>query len=200
MRSLHGVAWLGVVGGIVWVMLAPIIMPVGYGPAFAPASAALQWLAGVAVVAGLSGHYRYGLIAAGQQNVEMIISVIGSAVAVILIPVGYLSVGVSGAAIGVWVAELVVWLSAWWMASRRLGLNGHRQLLHRPLLTTASTFILLWLLPLSSLGVRIIIVVTSIAVLAFTLDATIRSDLRALLAAGRPWIKGQFVKRVQVIR
>jgi len=124
-QSLHMVVWVGVFSGIVWVAAAPMVMVGAYGSAFAPAGATLQWLAGVFLAAAISGHYRFGLIAAGRQNLEMITSALGSVCAVALIPLGYISKGPSGAAMGLVFAEAVVWLTSWWLAHTRLGLRDH---------------------------------------------------------------------------
>ena len=81
-RSLQGIAWMGVAVGIVWVSVAPAVTTTVYGAAFAPAALTLQLFGGVCVVAGLSGHYRFGLIAAGRQTAEMMSEVLGAVQAV----------------------------------------------------------------------------------------------------------------------
>jgi O-antigen/teichoic acid export membrane protein len=95
-----------------------------YGQGFSNGGGALQWLAGVWVAAAISGHYRFGLIAAGQQNREMLSSALGAIVAIIFIPLGYLKAGSSGAAAGLCFAELSVLLSTWMIAKRTL-LGSH---------------------------------------------------------------------------
>jgi PST family polysaccharide transporter len=125
--SMRGVIWMAAAGGLIWVVVAPGVMTGVYGAAFAPAGSILQWLAGVCVVAALSGHYRFGLIAAGRQNYEMAMSALGALVAVVAIPFGYFKVGLDGAAMGLLAAEASVWGSAWWCGRRMLGLRGHSQ-------------------------------------------------------------------------
>jgi PST family polysaccharide transporter len=145
-RSLRNVAWLGLLGGFAWVALARPAVSLVYGPAFTPASSTLQLLAGVCVMALLSGHYRFGLIAAGRQQLEMASSALGALVAVPLIPAGYALAGLPGVAICLLAAEAIVWLSAWHWARSRIGLAGHLRLLTRPLLASVFAFGLLWVL------------------------------------------------------
>ena len=113
-RSMRLVTWAGVGGGLLWAALAGPAVTIAYGQSFAPAGQALRIFAAVCVLALLSGHYRFGLIAAGRQTVEMWVTAIGAVVAAVTIPGGYLRGGVSGAAAGLLIAELVVWGGAWW--------------------------------------------------------------------------------------
>jgi O-antigen/teichoic acid export membrane protein len=184
-QSLHTVAWLAVLGGTVWVLIAQTTMTSVYGEAFAPAGVVLQWLAGVAVAAALSGHYRYGLIAAGHQNIEMVVSALGSLVALVLIPIGYGSLGPSGAAMGLFVAEIVVWWSAWWWAHRRLGLAGHTRILILPIAAAVLAAGLAWFLPLS-LSMRLVFAMVAIVALALAFDTTMREHLQRLLTVLPP--------------
>lgn len=123
-RSLRFVTLISLIGAGVWVMVAPLAIRIVYGQKFAPAGTALQWFAGVCAVAAISGHYRFGLIAAGYQTAEMLTAMSGAIASVALIPVGYSLAGVGGAAAGLFAAEVVVWQSAWWFARQRLGLRG----------------------------------------------------------------------------
>lgn len=175
-RSLWGVAWTGVAVGVVWVTVAPAVTTTVYGAAFAPGALALQWLAGVCVVAGLSGHYRFGLIAAGRQTAEMFAEVLGALVAAIAVPTGYAAAGVSGAAMGLLAAEVAVWWSTWWCAHRMLGLNGHGRLLLRPLLTAALAAGCLWLLPQSAVG-RLVAALSLSGAMAVMLEKVVRHRL-----------------------
>ena len=188
-QSLHMVIWGGIVGGIVWVAAAPMVMVAAYGPAFAPAGATLQWLAGVFLAAAISGHYRFGLIAAGRQNLEMITSALGSACAVALIPLGYVRGGATGAAMGLVFAEAVVWLASWWLAHSRLKLRDHARPTIYAALAAATGMGLLWYLPLPSLALRTTLAVAWAASAAFVLDRMIR--LRAWHTVGWFWSRGR---------
>lgn len=112
-RSLKIVALASLIVGTGWVMAAPFIMTSAYGQSFNNGAAALQWLAGACIAAALSGHFRFGLIAAGFQKNEMIATAIGSLVALGLIPVGYFNMGNSGAAAALCFAEIVVLIFSW---------------------------------------------------------------------------------------
>lgn len=112
-KSLKIVALSSLIVGIIWVVSAPMIMTGAYGPSFSPGGGALQWLAGACIAAAISGHYRYGLIAAGFQRNEMIATGVGAVAALALIPVGYFNMGTSGAAAALCFAEIVVLMFAW---------------------------------------------------------------------------------------
>lgn len=119
-RSMRIVVASCVVVGSVWYLLAATMMTVSYGGSFLNGASALQWLAGAWIAAAISGHYRFGLVAAGQQKKEMFTSALGALVVVILIPFGYLNGGSAGAAAGVFVAEVSVLISSWLLAKRTL--------------------------------------------------------------------------------
>lgn len=123
-RSFKGVLLASIIGAGIWVAVAPMMARIVYGQKFVPAGLALRWFAGVCAVAAISGHYRFGLIAAGYQTVEMLTAMCGAIASLILIPVGYFAMGVSGAAAGLFAAEILVLLSAWGLGRRRLGLSG----------------------------------------------------------------------------
>jgi O-antigen/teichoic acid export membrane protein len=103
-------------------------MGVAYGSGFSNGGAALRWLAVVWVAAAISGHYRFGLIAANQQRREMLTSAIGSILALVLIPLAYSLSGIKGAAAALGFAEVIVLASSWIFARRYLFTDA----LHRP--------------------------------------------------------------------
>lgn len=112
---------LGCIGvAAVWIVAAPTVMVLFYGQSFASGGNALRWMAGVWVAAAISGHFRFGLIAAGLQRQEMFTSALGAVVALVLIPVGYLWTGVAGAAAALCVAETLVLFSTAALANRML--------------------------------------------------------------------------------
>lgn len=108
-----------VVIGLVWVAGARFAMTTAFGSDFAAATGTLQWLCGVFVAAAISGHFRFGLIAAGRQREEMIASAIGAALALTLVPAGYFLSGTAGAAAALCAAEVAV-LAITWAISQRL--------------------------------------------------------------------------------
>jgi len=101
-------------------LAAPWMMATAYGESFSNGGGALQWLAGAWISAAISGHYRFGLVAAGRQKKEMLTSAFGAIIVAVLIPLGYMRSGPSGAAAGVFAAEFVVLLSTWIIARRSL--------------------------------------------------------------------------------
>ena len=119
-KSIYSVSAVSVIFGVLWIALAPIMMAAAYGDAFSPGTGALQWLAGACVAAALSGHYRFGLIAAGFQSKEMYAMALGSLLAIMFLPIGYHLASNSGAAAGLFVAECVVLVVAWQIARRNL--------------------------------------------------------------------------------
>jgi O-antigen/teichoic acid export membrane protein len=122
-KSMRIVALASIGVGVIWFLAAPLVMTSVYGPGFSNGGGALQWMAGVWVAAAISGHYRFGLIAAGQQNREMLSSALGAVAAIIFIPLGYLRAGPGGAAAAVCFAEIVVLISSWFFARRSLFLE-----------------------------------------------------------------------------
>jgi O-antigen/teichoic acid export membrane protein len=186
-RSLRDVSWMSALGGSIWILASLAVMTVVYGPVFAPAGRALQWLAGAAVAAALSGHYRFGLIAAGRQNWEMAVQGLGTACALILIPIGYDLAGLDGVGAALCAAELVVWLSAWWLARQQLGLVGHQGLIARPALAALIVLVSLQLLSslhwLGQLGAG----VGAILALAWAFDPSVRARLREAYLRAQVW-------------
>lgn len=194
-KSFRVISWVNILIGFFWVLLAPSIMVTIYGPAFWPAGVTLQLLAGVFVIVGLSGHFRYGLIAAGFQNIEMVVSIIGTVVAVVLIPFGYSRAGLDGAAAGLLVAEAVVLLSAWLWSRRRLRLNGHLKLLLWPSLVGGLLYGVIWHLASPSLFLRLLLVTAIVVILAFSLDRQIRELFRQLITGVKLWMRKNIEKR-----
>src|SRR5262249_11931806 len=172
--SLRGVAWLGMAGGLIWVVMAPVAMTSVYGSAFAPAGATLQCLAAVCVVAALSGPYPFGLISTGRQNAEAATAALGATAAAISIPFGYAEFGLRGAAMGLLVAETTVWISAWRRGRQLLGLKDHAKLLLRPALALILVSTWLWALPIYSAVARAAIGGASMITLALACDVEAR--------------------------
>jgi PST family polysaccharide transporter len=187
--SFHMVAWLAAAGIVVWVGLAPAMMAGVYGSAFAPAGSTLQWLAPVCVLAALSGHYRFGLIAAGRQNAEMFTSMLGAAAGVVAIPAGYRLGGPSGAAMGLCLAEATVWVSSWAYGRRLLGLRSHGRILALPLGAATAAAAVVWLVPLESLMLRLALATALTVALALFADRVVLAQVStaARQVAGFGW-------------
>lgn len=95
---------------VVWVFLSSWAMGTAYGSEFLEGGPALAWLAGAFAGAAISGHFRFGLIAAGFQNQEMWTSAAGAIAALVLIPAGYSYAGIGGCAAGLFIGEVLVLL------------------------------------------------------------------------------------------
>lgn len=119
-NSMRFIVIVSVLGGLVWILLAPVVLTLAYGQRFSGGIGALQWLAGVCIAAAVSGHFRFGLIAAGHQSKEMITAAIGAIAAMVFIPIGYFLFGVTGAGAALCLAEFVVLILAWSIAKRVL--------------------------------------------------------------------------------
>lgn len=119
-RSLRLVLPVSIVAGIVWVAGAEFAMSTSFGAGFVQGATVLQLLSGVCIAAAISGHYRFGLIAAGFQRQEMTAAAVGTVVMAALVPIGYLTTGLPGAAAGLVTAELVVLAVCWWFAKKLL--------------------------------------------------------------------------------
>ncbi len=173
-RSMRIVAILAFAAGLAWVAVAPMAMTVFYGSDFAPGAETLQWMAGVCVAAALSGHYRYGLIAAGRQNVEAAAAAIGAVVASVAITFGYSRFGLRGAAVGLLIAEISVWMTSWRYGVLILGVKAHSKLLLRPLLALIIISIWLWSIPIYSPIGKAVLGAASMLALGLALDAEAR--------------------------
>lgn len=184
-RSLRGVAWVSVIAALGWVLLAGPVMVAVYGAPFAPATRALQWFAGVCLCAALSGHYRFGLIAAGQQSAEMVIAALGAVGAALLIPLGYRLADTGGAAAGLCAVEGFVWLATWGWMHWRLGTRGHAPLLLRPTLAGGAVVALLLALPDAAPLLRAALATGLLLLLALLLDGAMRGATSRAIAVAR---------------
>jgi O-antigen/teichoic acid export membrane protein len=176
-NSLYLVIWVGVLLGIPAIIIAPTVITIIYGALFAPAGVILQWMIIVLLIAGLDGHYRFGLIAANYQKAEMIVSALGAILGVVLISVGYFLGGVYGSAVALIFVELFVWISTWWYSRSKLDLTGHAAILARPLMATLLTLGLIWILPFTSNLLNSMTAFFTIALLAILIDVKVRDEL-----------------------
>lgn len=181
-RSLRITSWLGLIGGVIWYLLAAPAMVIVYGRSYESAGSVLQWFAPVCVVALISGHYRFGLIAAGRQNIGMAVSAIGAAVALTAIPLGYFNYGLTGAAAGMLLAETVVWIGAWTLARRLLEMTGHTSLLRRPALALLIVVSLLICIPAQSLWITLPASILSVLALFLLSEGELRRSARELIS------------------
>ena len=121
--SMRLVLLVCVPAGVIGVVAAPYVMTSVYGPDFIEGAGALRWLGVACLIAAISGHFRFGLIAAGFQSREMLSSAAGAATAVALIPAGYFFGGITFAALGLCIAESVILFVSWFQARSFLDLG-----------------------------------------------------------------------------
>lgn len=178
-HSLALVLWCGLLFGAVGVLVSRPIMTLTYGAAFAPGAPVLRYFAAVCLVLAISGHYRFGLIAAGYQKQEMMTAAMGAVLAVGLIYAGYVRWGITGAAMGLLAAEVTVWAATWWWARTLLGAVGHGVYYLRPVAAILVSLALMWLISPRSVWVQaaIVSVVMGCAVLS---DGALRWRRRGL--------------------
>jgi O-antigen/teichoic acid export membrane protein len=155
-QSLKLVAWLSFGSGIFLFLAAPVLIRFIYGNAYTPAVMVLRILVGSLILAALSGHYRFGLVASGHQKAEMGASGLGALVVLITIPIGYFQLGIIGAAFGLLLSEFVVWTTTWAWSSWKTDLKGHLGILVKPFAASLIAAGALAWLPVNSLWVEII--------------------------------------------
>jgi len=81
-RSIATAMWPACLIALGGTLVAPVLIPAVYGHAFRPAVLPFQIAIWMIPVAWLSGHFRFGLIAAGQQWWEFVVSAVTAAVTV----------------------------------------------------------------------------------------------------------------------
>lgn len=178
-RSMRFVSWTVAAFVVVWLALAEILVTAVYGIDFAPAAEAMRWLGITCALAAINGHYRYGLLAAGRQAVEMWCSAGGALLAGAALVVGYNNYGLAGAAAGLALVEAVILVVTWWCGRRMLGVHGHTKLLMRPLFTAACVGLLLCGLPLGlSPAVQAVTAALLLPALACAFDGEVRATVR----------------------
>ena len=112
-NSMRIVVSIGAPLFIVGFLTAPFLMTTVYGADFLPGYGALRWLGLACFLTAISGHFRFGLIAAGHQSREMISSAFGSVALIVLLPVGYFTGGITFAALGLCIAEFLIMVVSW---------------------------------------------------------------------------------------
>jgi len=163
-QSMRLVAWFGVGGGLIWVLLSPAAIRVLYGADFMPAVPALQWLGIVFVVVAIHGHYRFGLIAANRQRDEMMTSALGTVISLSM-----------GAALALLAGEVMILFSSWLFSRWQLSLGSELLFLIRPLICVAILFLVLQMLAGSvPLAAQVAIAVVWFAVAAYLTDSGMR--------------------------
>lgn len=190
-RYLRHIAWVCVLVVPLWIVTAPFVITAAYGADYAPAAGVLQWLGIAFGAAWIDGHYRFGLIAAGQQKAEMQAQLLGAVAAIVLMPILYTRVGLDGTGIALVIAELMVWAVTWWFARTRMQLHGHARLLLRPAVGMLGAVALLGLTTGLPLAARMVVLTGVLGCAMFVLDSELRLDLYAQVQAARARLRAR---------
>jgi len=113
--------WAACLVALIGTLFAPVIVQTVYGPDYAEAALPLQIVIWMIPLAWFSGHFRYSLIAAGEQRWEF--GALAATVVVTLICAWMTapSLGAVGAAISLVVGGAINGLLAWLAVARRVG-------------------------------------------------------------------------------
>ena len=120
-RSLRTSMWVAGLVALTGTVFAPVIVQTVYGDAYAPAALPLQIVIWMIPLAWFSGHFRYSLIAAGEQRWEfgaLAVTVAVTGTCTWLLAPG---LGAVGAAIGLVAGGAVNGLLAWLAVTTRVG-------------------------------------------------------------------------------
>lgn len=123
-RSLRTSMWLACFVALSGALFAPFIVQTVYGPAYAAAALPLQIVVWMIPLAWLSGHFRYSLIAAGEQRWEFYAL---AATVVVTVSAAWLLVpglGAIGAAISLVAGGAINGVLAGLAVTRRIGPFG----------------------------------------------------------------------------
>jgi len=119
-RSMATAIWPSCLLALGGTLIAPILMPLIYGPAYAAAVRPFQIIVWMIPVAWFSGHFRFSLIAAGEQRFEFAASAGAAIVTVTVSAVLAHRYGAVGAAAGLLGGGIANALLAIWASHRRI--------------------------------------------------------------------------------
>ncbi len=139
--------WLGALVCLVGTVFAPPLISLVYGPRFSDAGPAFAMLVWLLLVALMSGHYRYTLIARGRQRLELLCAVSGAAVCVALNAVLIPAWGMFGAVGALLTSEAVIWALAYVFVRRVVGDVRFWECVRLPLLTGGGLALAFYVLP-----------------------------------------------------
>jgi len=120
-RSLRTSMWVAGLVALTGTLFAPVIVQTVYGADYAAAARPLQIVIWMIPLAWFSGHFRYSLIAAGEQRWEFGALAVTVAVTVTCTWLTAPSLGAVGAAIGLVLGGAINGLLAWLAVASRVG-------------------------------------------------------------------------------
>jgi O-antigen/teichoic acid export membrane protein len=139
-RSMSSSTWAACLLALGGTFFAPLIVQTVYGAAYAGAVVPFQIAIWMIPVAWFSGHFRFSLIASGQQRLECFASATAGAVTVCVAYIGAQMHGASGAAVGLLAGGLVNAVLAWYAMARVIGPVGLSSTI-RPIVSCAAAAI-----------------------------------------------------------
>jgi O-antigen/teichoic acid export membrane protein len=182
-RSIRVTAWGAVIVGTLGTALAPEVIGLIYGPAYAEAGPVLRILIWLIPLTLVSGHYRYALIGYDRQTLEFVSTACGAGLNVVLNLLWIPRYGIEGAAWALVLSEILIWGLSYYFVRRTVAHIPCWRDVARPVASGAVVGIALYLLPVGNLWLA------GAAVLAYALAAsliqpTIVPDIRAMFAGG----------------
>jgi O-antigen/teichoic acid export membrane protein len=119
--SLRVTAWSAIFGAVIGTLYAGPIITLVFGAQYAASADVFRILVWMLPVSLVSGHYRYALIAYGQQKYEFYCALAGAVVSIGAGVPLVRALGIRGAAFALVASSLVNLLLALWLARTRVG-------------------------------------------------------------------------------
>jgi O-antigen/teichoic acid export membrane protein len=145
-KSMRVTGWAAVFIGIVGAALAEPLITLLYGEQYHASIAVFQVLIWILPLSLLHGHYRYALIAYGQQRLEFFSNACGAGLTIVLDLLLVPAYGPLGAAWALVASEVLIWSLAYFFARHTIAHLPLWPHLWRPLLAGAALATVLYLL------------------------------------------------------
>jgi O-antigen/teichoic acid export membrane protein len=184
-RSMQVAGWAAVFVGIVGAALARPLITFLYGEQYATAGAIFQVLVWILPLTLLHGHYRYALIAYGQQRLEFVATAGAAALNIVLTLVLVPAYGPIGAAWALVASEVLIWGLAYYLTRRTVAHLPLWPHLRRPLFTGAILAGALYLLRSGSVWVMGGVAIGIYGLGLSLLQPSLLLDARSLLLRSR---------------
>jgi O-antigen/teichoic acid export membrane protein len=124
-RLIHGSLstsmWAACFVALGGTLFAPVLIAVVYGSQYGPTVMPFQIVIWMIPVAWFSGHFRFSLIAAGQQHLEFAASIISGLSTAALAYYGVVHFGNAGAAAALLLGGVINAVTAWGLTHRAIG-------------------------------------------------------------------------------
>jgi len=184
--SMHVTAWCGIGVALALSWLAGPLVQLAFGSGFGAAAAPLATLAWVLPLALLSGHARFGLIAAGHQQKELLAQALGVVVTLAVAAPAIPAFGPLGAALAMVASNAMVWGVAHHFARQHVGPLPLLGPVWRPALLAALLVLAAHALLPAGHALRAALGLALFLGSAPLVDRTLLSNLRRLAGAKEP--------------